>query len=250
MIDKKPQAGEFWGWAGCRLRIIGTRSNGVIVAEHECGSLEFGCTFGEMKHLPDCDSFDWQPETFPQWYAKSCGGPYADCDHIIRTSKTTLCGVLADGIKTKEVPWEKYHEEFVIEGSWVPLTQAEAEARLKKPEPVGSPDDWVEFDGRLISFPRYEIDELKHEIDSAFEPAIRAWYGKSQQWQIVGLRYKIRCRRRDLPPMPQETPKRDYVRVWMRWTDDKLYATTTGSDDPKDRELKHDGTGFYLEDGK
>jgi len=64
-MSEKPQAGEFWEWDGVRLRIVGARMNGSIVAEHECGSLEFGCTVVEMKHLPDCRSFDWQPETPP-----------------------------------------------------------------------------------------------------------------------------------------------------------------------------------------
>lgn len=135
-MSKSPQIGEWWDREGFRVLIVGRKLNGKVITETVGGFLGTMRDEEQWVHVPECDSFDWKPETFPQWYAKSCGGPYADCDHIMRTSKTTLCGVLADGTKTKEVPWEKYHEEFVVEGSWVPLTQAEAEARIKKPEIV------------------------------------------------------------------------------------------------------------------
>ena len=181
MSDKKPQAGEFWEWAGCRLRIIGTRLNGAVVAEHECGSLEFGCTAGDMKHISDCDSFDWQPE------------------------------------------------------------------------PVESPDDWVTQD-RVPDRPG--IDQWT-----------RTWNGTQQCWEAslsneerymhghdcadTGSVFQVRCRRRDLPPMPQEQPKREYVRLWfpqpsgpIRVTQGETLAGQIWA------ELKHDGTGFYLEDGK
>jgi len=134
MSEKKPLAGEWWEYNGVRIYIIGLTTIELLCCEYQDGAMSVLRQGDYWKYLPECDSFEWKPETFPQWYAKCCGSPYADCDYIIRTSKTTLCGVLADGTKTKEVPWGKYHEEFVIEGSWVPLTQAEAEARIKKPE--------------------------------------------------------------------------------------------------------------------
>jgi hypothetical protein len=98
---KKPQAGEFWEWSGVRLRIVGTRMNGSIVAEHECGHLEFGCRVFDMKHLPECDSFEWQQETFPQYYAPS----FRSIDRaafIRRDSPSHVVTVRKDG---SEVTW-------------------------------------------------------------------------------------------------------------------------------------------------
>jgi hypothetical protein len=100
-MGEKPQAGEFWEWSGVRLRIVGTRMNGSIVAEHECGHLEFGCRVFDMKHLPDCNSFEWQPETFPQYYAPS----FRSIDRaafIRRDSPSCVVTVRKDG---SEVLW-------------------------------------------------------------------------------------------------------------------------------------------------
>lgn len=249
MSEKKPQPGEFWDMKSTRLLIVGTKRNGAVVAEYECGTIGQFRVDHHWQHLSDCDSFDWQPETFPQWYV--CGNSigWGITAYVVRDSPNTYFCVETNGNEVRNSEYV-FEQGLVNSGHWKKVTQAEAESRVKKPDPVESPDDWVEFDGWLVAFPRHKIDELKHATESSFEPAIQAWHGKPQQWQASIVNYKIRCRRRDLPPMPQETPKREHVRVWLRWTDDKLYATATGCDDPKDRELKHDGTGFYLEDGK
>jgi hypothetical protein len=258
MSEKKPQTGEWWECDFTRVRIVGHRLDGVAITEAKGGYI--GCIkdLTGWRNLPSCDSFEWQPETFPQWYAKSCGGPYADCDHIIRTSKNTLCGVLADGTKTKEVPWEKYHEEFVIEGSWIPLTQAEAESRVKKPEPVQSPDDWViqdrvpdrpGIDQWRRVWPRTKPDDWQDSSHSS-----STFYKHGDTCRISKSVFEVRCRRKDLPPLPQETPKPNYVRLWTHRTSGTVCTAT----DEKYlkypeiwTELKHDGTGFYLaDDGK
>jgi len=136
MIYKTPQAGEFWEWAGERLRIIGTRNDGRIVGENQAGGLEMSCHIFDMTHLPDCDSFDWQPETFPQWYEPLLD---ANAAYGIRTNKTELIVVHHDGRRVVRT-WEP------IDDHRKKITQSEAESRIKKPEPVESPDDWVTQD--------------------------------------------------------------------------------------------------------
>lgn len=201
-------AGEWYENDSLRVRIVGKRLDGKVITETHGGFIGSINDKSEWTHLPDCDSFYWKPETFPQWYAKSCGGPYADCDHIIRTSKTTLCGVLADGTKTKEVPWEKYHEEFVIEGSWVPLTQAEAEDRIKIQDPINlinlmNCPDCGEFRGHSHE----EICKAKAKPNY-----VRLWTHRTSGTVCTA------------------TDER-YLKYPDIWT-----------------EIKHDGTGFYLVD--
>lgn len=250
MIEKKPQAGEFWE-LNERVKIVGPLSDGATVGETSSGSIRTFKHENGWTHLPDCDSFDWQPETFPQWYV--CGNSigWGITAYVVRDSPNTYFCVETNGNEVRNSEYV-FEQGLVNSGHWKKVTQAEAESRVKKPDPVESPDDWVEFDGWLVAFPRHKIDELKHATESSFEPAIQAWHGKPQQWQASIVNYKIRCRRRDLPPMPQETPKREHVRLWVNQSCGTVMLMDSSCDiKPKNMdELKHDGTGFYLEDGK
>lgn len=253
MSEKKPQAGEFWEWSGVRLRIVGTRMNGSIVAEHECGHLEFGCRIFDMKHLPECDSFEWQPETFPQWYV--CGNPigWGFTAYVVRDTASTYFCVEESGRESRNSAY-KWDQSLVTSVAWKQVTQAEAEVRIKKPEPVESPDDWVTQD--VVPF-RPNIDqrrwvtvtggvacdwEFVDEINTA-QPVVHGALNKCSN------RLEIRCRRKHLPP-----PKPSYVRLWTHRTSGTVCTAT----DEKYlkypdiwTELKHDGTGFYLSaDGK
>ena len=255
MIYKTPQAGEFWEWAGERLRIIGTRNDGRIVGENQAGGLEMSCHIFDMTHLPDCDSFDWQPETFPQWYA--CGNSigWGITAYVVRDTANTYFCVETNGNEVRSNAYV-FEQGLVNSGHWKQVTQAEAEARVKKPEPVESPDDWVTQD-RVPA--RVGIDSEHWSNWGVYE------------WHVIGPKQisaqrkmmhgnvdeqedtlSLRCRRRDLPPMPQETPKREYVRCFTTLEGTVRTAKDISEVDmPKLwYELKHDGTGFYLEDGK
>ena len=240
---KKPEAGEWWQRDWCRVLIVGRKLNGNVITETINGLIGTMQDEEEWQHLPDCDSFEWQPETFPQYW----------------TSESPLLAFMKQLSKDDFVPvFLDGSEGAVRSNSTVDrtrLTQAEAEARVKKPEPVESPDDWVTQD-RVPDRPG--IDEWRRVFDGvpdgwnkSFEHEERYAHGHT----ALGGRsvVEVRCRRRDLPPLPQETPKRNYVRLWTHRTSGTV---CTATDERYLKypdiwtELKHDGTGFYLEDGK
>ena len=250
MSEKKPQAGEWWEHEGYRVYVVGHRRDGVVITEAVGGFI--GCIENEFgwKHLPDCDSFEWQPETFPQFYR---GDKWANYELFVRFDSKYEPGIVffADGTQ-RQCDHYRFSD---VEGScrlygWRKLTQAEAESRVKKPEPVESPDDWVTQD-RVD--PRDGVDYVRWSNfkEGHWVLASGDWVNEKHGYvdKEDGSRLEVRCRRRDLPPMPQETPKREYVRCFASFGTCKLYAANARFA-PEDAELKHDGTGFYLEDGK
>ena len=256
MSDKKPQSGEWWK----DLRDNQIVNVVIVTAIDELCVREKGGRLGvwrlaqfalNYEHLPDCDSFDWQPETFPQYWTtidcKKDPGAY-----VIRTSTDQFRIINKDGSTQKHIV------------SWYPedskdrtrITQAEAESLVKKPEPVESPDDWVTQD-RVPArvgidsehWSNWGVDEW-HVIGSKQISAQRKMMHGNVDEQEDTL--SLRCRRRDLPPLPQETPKRDYVRLFQAKGGMVCTAVDVNEFGIPElwRELKHDGTGFYLEDGK
>ncbi len=190
--QKQPHRHEFWEvvHAGFRfekgLRVqVAHVSGHQICLEEKDGNLIIAATdkvIEQFAYLPDCDSFNWQPES------------------------------------------------------------------------VESPEDWVTQD-RVPDRPG--IDEWNRTWDgrpTVWEPSLKneERYMHGHVCTATGSVFKVRCRRKDLPPLPQETPKRDYVRFLFRDCDGRFYL----ADSSKElifhgyRELKHDGTGFYLEDSK
>jgi len=123
-----------------------------------------------------------------------------------------------------------------------------------QPEPVESPDDWVTQDRVLF---RFGLDENRWTRNGKeklpWSPrlltSLNHMHGAIDN---AGDCYEVRCRRRDLPPLPQGTPKREYVRLWVNQSCGTAMLMDSSCDiKPKNMdELKHDGTGFYLEDGK
>ena len=64
MTAKQPQAGEYWQKEYTRVCVVGTKKNGLTVGETECGNLISFMSIHDWQHLPECDSFKWQPEEF------------------------------------------------------------------------------------------------------------------------------------------------------------------------------------------
>ena len=242
------------GHHGCDqiVFLIGFRRNGLAICEvDECATSAVYVDKNEWEHLPDCDSFDWQPEAFPQWYVCGNNHGWGITAYVVRdTSKTYFC-VEANG-ETKESADYTWDQELVTCGFWKQVTQAEAESRVNKPEPVESPEDWVTQD-RVGARPG--IDERR--FTALVTGQVQPWNEVKTSWSAGmmhgdergGEKIEVRCRRRNLPPMPHETPKREYVRCFASFGTCKLYAANARFA-PEDAELKHDGTGFYLEDSK
>ena len=250
MTEKKPQAGEWWEYNGVRIHIVGITTKGLLSCEYKDGTMSVLRQGDHWKHLTDCKSFEWQPETFPQWYV--CGNSigWGFTAYVVRDTATTYFCVEECGRESRNSAYQ-WEQGIVTSGHWKQVTQAEAESRIKKPESVESPDDWVTQD--VVPF-RPNLDqrrwvtvtggvacdwEFVDEITTA-QPVVHGALNKCSN------RLEIRCRRKHLP---KETPKPNYVRLWTHRTSGTVCTAT----DEKYlkypdiwTELKHDGTGFYL----
>lgn len=102
--------------------------------------------------------------------------------------------------------------------SWDEVTKEQAMARVTHPQQVESPDDWVTQD--RVPY-RKAFDQCRWSVDL---PGV--WYENQQEvgymhgYRFGGMHFEIRCRRKDLPPLPAtihigdsvvitEDPKRD-----------------------------------------
>ena len=178
-----------------------TKEGGLFVKSRHAVDVDF-------EHLPDCDSFDWQPETFPQFYR---GERWADYEAYVRfDSKYEPGKVFYDNgsiVICNHYNFSEVEENCRLYG-WKKLTQAEAEARVKKPQRniLADCQDCGEFRG-------HGHDEI--------------------------------CKGRKLS-------KREYFRLWTHRTSGTVCTSPQEALKYPDiwTELKHDGTGFYLEDGK
>ena len=147
---KEPKAGEWWvsNCDGEIIRVAGLDSDGDPVIEHEDSEYDayaMDTFLAHWHHEPDCNGFDWvkpEPEAFPQYYIHPTGF-YDGTAYLMRTSKNNYECVGEDGKSQRFIVWENYCDEYVRDGSWLQVTQAEAEALLDKPVPVESPDDLV-----------------------------------------------------------------------------------------------------------
>jgi hypothetical protein len=101
MTEKKPQAKEWWEYNGVRIHIVGITTKGLLSCEYKDGTMSVLRQGDHWKHLPDCNSFEWQPETFPQYYQPS----FRSIDRaafIRRDSPSCVVTVRKDG---SEVLW-------------------------------------------------------------------------------------------------------------------------------------------------
>ena len=239
MSEKQPQAGEWWQKEDTRVFIIGTKKNGLTVGETECGNLIPFMSIHGWQHLPECDSFKWQPEVWPKLYVH-CD---ADCDWCVEQYKVDRIRVhRVTGVEDQ--PWVAMYSTNIADGTWIKVTEAEALARVK---PVESPDDWVTQD-RVP--PRHGIDQVQW---SDWESS--RWIYAGGDWHLPEVHsYRdeeddtvlhVRCRRKDLPPV--ELPKRVTVRLIGRRSGDVRWQELDESFDAHDIEIKHDGYKFYFE---
>jgi len=86
--EVNPVAGQWYENLGTRYHCIAvSESAGECVMQWKNGDFEIveESDYEDLKHLPDCTGWDWEPETFPQYYV-SRNPEWVDLpmDHRIR----------------------------------------------------------------------------------------------------------------------------------------------------------------------
>lgn len=211
----KPQAGQWWQYGKMRRLVLAFTTVGDVVYQHnklgDVSSLSLEEFLVDAEHLPDCTGWDWQEETFPQyWTTLDTKG--SDVAFVKRASKDSWFAVHKDGSDGPDMndisPWsDKYRTR---------LTESEALALLDKPQPPAeSPDDWVVLD------PVEYADHMPRDgVD---------WFFNSKSWEVherkhcrstvgefarVSDESRVRCRRRDLPAK-EPAKRRVSVPMWL-----------------------------------
>ena len=224
----KPVAGQWYELDGKRVWCIGLKTNGKAYMEHDNGNFE---VLDERRqsyliHLPDCTGWDWEPETFPQYY-KGLNGTY-----IRRDSADKTVSVSRDGT---EHPWST----VFYSSAWDRISEAEALALLNKPQqPAEDPEEWVVQD-RVTA--RRIVDEERwlHRDGKVYIDWRKVYIGNTSYNMMHGQfdgkeKLELRCRRKDLPK-----PKRT-VTV-PKW----LVIYSDGSVEIHDRTKQPQGTEVH-----
>ncbi len=166
---------------------------------------------GWFVHLPDCTGWDWQPETFPQWWTVHS----YSAAFVRRDSPSRCVTVMKDG--TENI-WCKNWAEC-DQSSRTRLTEADALALLDpKPQPAEDPEEWVVLDPS-----QYADHTPRDGVDEFFNG--RSW--EVHDWKhcrttvgefaMVSDESRVRCRRKDLPPLPE--PVATEADPWVAITD-------------------------------
>lgn len=215
---KRPQPSEWWRTRGGEIRYVVADVSGLVdcsqpIISIDCdgdtmhhsldGSYYFDDGSDEndlVEHLPECDSFDWVPEVYPQWYL--------DFNRNVVLKRTSTDHVTYyENSGESDSLWGPWHTEK----NFKKLTEAEAIALLDKHTPVESPDDWVIQD-RCEARPGVDEAWWSYGCDPQKPDTLAAWwqvrtigsaYGKKNGHLCDGGMLNLRCRRKDLPPLPE-----------------------------------------------
>lgn len=268
MTTKQPQAGEWWQKEDTRVCIVGTRKNGLTVGEMQSGTLIPFMSIHGWQHLPDCDSFEWQPEVWPQYWTTKDTDSMRDVAFIELKQDGDWVQHYRDGGESlmTVVPFQKKGR--------TQLTKEQAEALVDKPQtpvvcsmcglspviegtagckdctewaldsvrvPVESPDDWVEITdpGHVL---RSGIDQFVVKGNEYGDWKLYQPMASSTTYRVKDFR-DVRCRRKDLPPLP--SPKRVPVRLY--WYDGNIVGRYDHSQptDPSFQEIHSNGEGRW-----
>lgn len=254
-MSKKPQVGEWWRTRTSGIRYVAVDTEALCAhvdnfypiitigenSNHTAHTKEgnflvsgqHGCDLTE--HLPDCTGWDWEPEIFPQyWSTRSTHYAY-----LLRINAKRCCLVDKKGNQLTDQPWYDKTDR----AGRTQLTKEEALERLDKPEPVESPDDWVEITHTHPDHvPRVGIDWFT----SLEYPKIEDNNGWQRQEffhtkNSVGEYYKAseggrsKCRRKDLPPITPPKPAMRTVTLnqWIVWDEEGEESERWQSDTPE-----------------
>ena len=135
MSEVKPVAGQWYAEGESRFYCVGISTDGCFVFQSSNG-YSFAYHKDDAKkltHLPDCTGWDWQPETFPQYW-KDLRVNMSRAFHK-RTAVDKAVIVFRDG---KEKAWEY---PFRVESGMKQITEVQALALL---DPKPQPGDWAE----------------------------------------------------------------------------------------------------------
>jgi len=128
-MNKQPQHGQYWQTQDGKLRIYvhGVTKLGTVLAEMRSGQwvdLDVNQMLANWRHLPDCDSVDWQPVKYPRYFETHNREDYA---FLRQDSATDFVLAQHDGTghEVTEVTLADRAE----------LTEAEAMSRIVPPTP-------------------------------------------------------------------------------------------------------------------
>ena len=137
----KPVAGEWYEFCDVRVCCVAVSKQNDVVFEHRNGSFEFFRDgeepLDDLKYLPDCTGWDWQPETFPQYYDHGLKGDRRNGTAFIRRdSVEKYACVSVDGCDKTKYDWNESCKYYVRCGTWKQITEQQALALLDKPQPA------------------------------------------------------------------------------------------------------------------
>lgn len=203
---KTAEVGEWWEYNGVRIYIAGKTVAGALVCEHKGQGLSQMRQGDWWKHLVGCTGFDWVEETYPQYWT-SLDNPELDgFVYAVRTGPAEwgdFYFVGADGSTTGNISGSRWRPEVRTQ-----ITKEQADKLLKDRRKAKEDDEWVTQD-RVPDRPG--IDEWRWVGKNG---PCSNWY-KSKKGQArfemhgtideaTGQIFEVRCRKKDLPPMPEE----------------------------------------------
>lgn len=132
------KAGQWWTDRGSvagrhRLLVLGvTRTFNVVIEYHDGSSnnLPMSYFLQYKEHLLECTGWDWEPEAYPQYRETECRNVFA---FFRLDSPTQYTSVDIDGTESTVSDMPLLYE---IVMNRTKLTEAEALARIVKPEPA------------------------------------------------------------------------------------------------------------------
>jgi hypothetical protein len=205
---KDPQPGEWWQYTddeypkGFRLFIVGRKLNGSLICQNSSGAADIYTVSGdEWRHLPNCTGFDWVEETYPQYWTSLDNPETSDIVYAIQTGpaeRGDFSYVHVDGSV-----WEAGDNCRWSATGRDRITKEQAEELREERRQ----NEWVVQD-RVAARPG--IDERRFTHLSELRP--HSW-GEVKASYSAGLmhgdvknneRIEVRCRRKYLPPLPEE----------------------------------------------
>lgn len=255
-MSKKPQVGEWWRTrtSGIRYVAVDTEALGARVdnfypiitigenSNHTAHTKEGNFLvsgqhgYDLTEHLPDCTGWDWEPETFPQyWSTRSTHYAY-----LLRINAKRCCLVDKKGNQLTDQPWYDKTDR----AGRTQLTKEEALERLDKPEPVESPDDWV-IQNRVTARPGIDAGWWNSSIMTDVGTC-DGWWNIRKDGSAIGKKHgyvasdgqilNLCCRRKDLPPITPPKPAMRTVTLnqWIVWDDTGEESEQWRADTPSD----------------